>query len=232
MQKVLRIGGIVAVIALIVAAIFASTTIKTPNSEKIWYEDMTLGNIDAKNYYVTYTDIVCPYCVAFENAVIEHEEDFERYLEENDILFEVRLSDFLYNYGQFPTKHSKYSAEAAYCARSEGKFWDYYRHAITTVWNDYFNKYGKTALTMLDNDKDVEYWLDLGKDVGLGDSFVSCVKNEDTLAEITERADKTADVVSGLPYFKFNSYAPPGFDLSWGWDYVLMFMNEGLKSAK
>lgn len=230
MQKFLRIGGIIAVIALIAAAIIASTTIKTPNSEKIWYEEMTVGDVNAKNYFVTYTDIVCPYCVAFENAIIEHEEEFERYLAENDIVFEVRLSDFLYNYGQFQTKHSKYSAEAAYCAKNEGKFWEYYRHAISTVWNEFFVTYGKTALTMLDSSKDVNYWIDLGKDVGLGESFVSCVENEDTLPEVTEKAKKTADKVSGLPYFKFNSYSPPGFDLSWGWEYVQMFFDEGLKS--
>lgn len=227
--KAFRIIGLIAIIIIIFAAIITSMTIKTPASSQVWFEEMTVGNKDAKNYFYTYTDIVCPYCVAFENAIIEHEDEFEKYIEENDILFEVRLSNFLYRYGQFQTKHSNYSAIAAYCAKDEGKFWEYYRHAITTIWHDYFETYGKNALTILDkNDK--SYWLDLGKQIGLGESFATCYNEEKPAPIIDEQADKTAKVVSGLPSFKFNSYSPPGFDMTWGWEYVKMFFDEGLKS--
>ena len=98
MGKVFRIIGVVAVLGILIAAIVTSMTHKTPNSEIVWDKDMTVGNMDAKNYYIIYSDIACPYCLAFENAIIEHEDEFKEYIEKNDILVEVLLSDFMYEY--------------------------------------------------------------------------------------------------------------------------------------
>ena len=84
MGKVFRIIGVVAVLGILIAAIVTSMTHKTPNSEIVWDKDMTVGNMDAKNYYIIYSDIACPYCLAFENAIIEHEDEFKEYIEKND----------------------------------------------------------------------------------------------------------------------------------------------------
>lgn len=231
MKKLSRILSIVVVAAVIIAAIIASMNNKPSNADRVWDEQMTLGNIEAKNYFIVYSDLVCPYCIAFENAIVEHEEDFQKYLEENDILFEVRLSDFLYEYGETNPVHSRYSALGTYCAKSEGKFWDYYNLAITSVWNDYFKTSGKSAFSkMASIGKD--YWINIGKEVGLGENFENCVKNEETLEEIENNAAKTAKLANGMPYFKFNEYTSSGFDLSWGYDYVLMYFQAGLESRK
>ena len=229
MQKTIRIVGIVGVVALIIAAIVASFNVKVPNSDRIWDVETTVGNVDAKNYFIIYSDIVCPYCVAFENAIVEHEEEFQKYIKENDVLVEVRLSDFLYEYGQVNPIASRESAEAIYCAKREGKFWDYYNHTIAAVWNGYFKKDGKNAFTEL-NKLGKDYWIKLGKDVGLGETFSSCVKNDETLEEVIETAAKTVQHINGMPYFKFNNYVSSGFDLSWGWEYVKMYFDSGLKS--
>ena len=229
MKKALRIIGIVVVVFLIAAAIAASMSNKPSNSELVWDEQMTIGNPDAENYFIVYSDLVCPYCIAFENAIVEHEEDFQKYLEENDVLYEVRLSDFLYEYGETNPINSRYSAEAAYCAKNEGKFWDYYNKAITTVWNDYFKDTGKAAASKMSN-LGKTYWINIGKQVGLGDSFASCVENDETLAEIEQTAEKTSKLARGMPYFKFNSYTSSGFDLSWDYNYVLMYFEAGLES--
>ena len=117
MQKVARILGLIAIAVVIFAAIIISFNQKTPNSEKVWDKDTTVGNMEAENYFIIYSDIVCPYCVAFENAIIENEDEFQKYIKENDILVEVRLSDFLYEYGQSNPISSRYSAEAVYCAK-------------------------------------------------------------------------------------------------------------------
>ena len=229
MKKFLRIFGIIAVVAIIIAAIVASTTSKPSNTDRIWDEQMTMGNPDAKNYFIVYSDLVCPYCIAFENAVVEHEEDFEKYIAENDILYEVRVSDFLYEFGETNPINSRYSAVATYCAKREGKFWDYYNRAITTVWNDYFKNLGKSAVSrMASINKD--YWINIGKSVGLGDSFASCVQNDESLDEVKANAAKTAKLVHGMPYFKFNNFTSSGYDLSWGWDYVLQYFQAGLDS--
>lgn len=229
MKRVFRIIGIVAVVVVIVAAIVASMTTKPSNAEKVWDKAMTVGNLEAKNYFIVYSDLVCPYCIAFENAIVENEEQFLKYIEENDILLEVRLSDFLYEYGESRPVNSRYSAVAAYCAKNEDKFWDYYNQAISRVWNDYFKDAGKSAVSkMASLGKD--YWIEIGKNVGLGEEFENCVKNDEPLAEIQENAAKSAKLTNGMPYFKFNSYTSSGFDLSWGWEYVQMYFQAGLES--
>lgn len=229
-KKVLRIIGLIAIIAVIIAAIIISMTPKTQNnSDLVWDSEMTVGNPDAKNYFIIYSDLVCPYCIAFENAIVENEDKFQKYIKENDILVEVRLSDFLYEFGESNPVHSRYSAIATYCAKNEGKFWEYYNHAVSSVWNDYFKDLGKSAFSKL-NSMSPSYWTKLGHQIGLGDSFDSCIENQDPLAEIEKNAEKSAKLANGMPYFKFNNYTSSGFDLSWGWSYVEMYFDAGLES--
>ena len=229
MKKFLRIFGIIIVVILIISAIIASTSSKPSNAEMVWDEQMTTGNLDAKNYFIIYSDLVCPYCVAFENAIVEHEQEFQKYLKENDVLVEIRLSDFLYEYGETRPVNSRYSAVATYCAKSEGKFWDYYNLAVSTIWKDYFKDLGKSAVSKMSK-LDKNYWIKLGQQIGLGDSFKSCVENDEPLAEIQANAQKSSKLIQGMPYFKFNNYTSSGFDLSWGWEYVQMYFQAGLES--
>ena len=226
-KKALRIISIILVAGVIVAAIIASMSAKPANADIVWDKDMTIGNLDAKNYYITYSDLMCPYCIAFESATIEHKEEFEKYLEDNDILYEVRVSDFLYEYGEARAINSRYSAEAVYCAKNEGRFWDYYDLAVTTLWNDYFKGSGKGAFAKV-NEFDKSYWIDLGKQIGLGDKFEKCVKNDEPLDEIKVNAAKSAKLINGMPYFKFNSFTSSGFDPSGSWDYAKMYLDAGL----
>lgn len=226
---IFRIIGLVALFVIFIAIIFVSMNQKTPNSEKVWYPEMTVGNMDAKNYFVIYSDVACPYCIAFENAIIENQEDFNKYITENDILVEIRVADFLYEYGEVSPIESRYGAVATYCAKNRGKFWDYYDLVITRVWNEYFKDAGKSAFTEF-NKLGKDYWIKLGREVGLGDDFASCVENDETLSVVMEDAKRMTRLVTGMPYFKFNSYISSGFDLSWGWNYVKMYFDAGLKS--
>ena len=230
MKKALRIGGVIAVIAILIAAIaFSMAPKESSNSDKVWDEAMTVGNPDAKNYFIIYSDLVCPYCIAFENAIVENEEEFQKYIKENDVLVEVRLSDFLYEYGESNPIHSRYSAIATYCAKNEGKFWDYYDLAVSTIWNDYFKNLGKSAFKSMASIGQ-EYWTDIGHQIGLGEKFDTCVKNQEPLEEIEKNAEKSVKLADGMPYFKFNNYTSSGFDLSWGWEYVKMYFQAGLDS--
>ena len=229
MKKALRIIGIVAVVVLIIGAMIASMNNKPSNAEMVWDQQMTIGNPDAKNYFIIYSDLVCPYCVAFENAIVENEADFQKYIKENDILVEIRLSDFLYEYGETNPIHSRYSAMATYCAKNEGKFWDYYNSAITNAWNDFFEDSGKSGFTKMAK-YGQDYWISIGKQVGLGEEFESCVENEEPLEEIKANAAKTVKLANGMPYFKFNNYTSSGFDPSWGYEYVKMYFQAGLDS--
>ena len=229
MKKIASIVGVIAVIALIIAAIATSITSKPSNAEIVWDEQMTIGNLEAKNYFIIYSDLVCPYCLAFENAIIEHEEDFQKYIENNDILVEIRLSDFLYEYGESNPEHSRYSAVATYCAKNEGRFWDYYNSAVATVWKDFFEGSGKSGFASL-NKQDASYWTKIGEKIGLGDEFKSCITNQTPLKEIKENAAKSAKLTNGMPYFKFNKFTSSGFDLAGDWQDVLMYFQAGLES--
>jgi len=229
MKKIFRIIGVALVAVVLLAAIIVSTTAKSSadHGESVWDQDMTMGNSNAKNYYIIYSDLACPYCVIFEEIALEHEDEFQDYLKKNDIFLEIRLSDFLYEYGTHDSPASRLGAVATYCAKDEGKFWDYYNHAIHSVAMDFLKAGmgGVDALNATDND----YWINLGKDVGLGDNFVSCVTNETPLDNIIATARKTAKLVSGMPYFKFNNQTFSGFDPNGGWDNVLMYLDAGLK---
>ena len=86
MKKALRVLGVILVVGLLFAAIIASMNNKPSNAEIVWDKDMTVGNLEAKNYFIIYSDIACPYCIAFENAIVEHEEEFKEYIEKNDVL--------------------------------------------------------------------------------------------------------------------------------------------------
>lgn len=227
--KIARIIGLIAVVFVFGFGIYAANKPKEVK-RAIWDEQTTHGSLDAKNYFVVYTDIMCPYCIAFENAIIENEELFEKYLEENDVLFEVKLTDFLYEYGTSRPINSRYSAEAVYCAKKEDKFWDYYTTVIETLWNTFFKEYGKSALSQMGN-IDKEYWIGLGEQVGLGESFRNCIMNDETLDEVKANTAKTVEEdVEGMPYIVLNKFIAPGFDLGWGWDYVEAFFDEGIKS--
>ena len=57
MKKALRIIGVVVVVGILFAAIVTSMTRKTPNSDRVWDIDTTVGNIDAGNYFIIYSDI-------------------------------------------------------------------------------------------------------------------------------------------------------------------------------
>ena len=230
MKKILRIVGIVGVVLLLALAIIFS--MKKPSiAEQVWDMDTTMGNVDAKNYFIIYSDILCPYCVAFENAMVENEEDLKKYIEENDILIEVRLSEFLYEYGQSRPMSSRYSTQATYCAKNEGKFWDYYNTAIHQVWTEFFEANGKSNYTEVST-LDKDYWIKIGKKVGLGEKFENCVKKDETLKEVISVTGKVAKLVNGMPYFKFNNFTTSGFDMSWGYSGVLQYFDSGLKSLK
>lgn len=234
MKKALRIVGVLVIIIVIVAAIVSNMTKKSASGDDVWDQATTIGNLDAKNHFIIYSDLVCPYCVAFENAILENEEDFKQYIADNDILIEVRMTEFLYEFGETRPNNSRYSAEATYCAKKEGKFWDYYNAAISAVWNDYFLGSGKSAAARM-GALGKDYWINIGKTVGLGESFENCVNNDESLDEVKAVTKRTAEQMAkdknggGMPFFKFNKFTTSGFDLSWGWDYVKLYFEAGLE---
>lgn len=228
--RILRTVAIVVVAALLIGAFVASVTHRAPASDQAWDLAMTQGNSEAKNLYVMYTDIMCPYCDVFSRAVMEHQDEFEKFLADNDVLFEVRLTDTLYHgYG---SEMSRDSAEAAYCAKRENRFWDYYHGALNALWEDYHSKgigNNKSAKPITDMPDD--YWLKIGREIGLGDTFEQCVNNRETADEVEDVTRRSSQYAEGMPTFKFGDFSTSGFSDTWGWDEAKILLEQGCNNS-
>lgn len=233
MKRAIRIIALVLVFGLIFALILFNMNAPKNHSDTVWDERATLGAMDAENYYVMITDLACPYCDAFSRVVTEHKgELISDYIEGKSILYEVRVTDFLYEYGEHKTEMSRWSAEGAYCATRQGKFWEYYEAALSALYRDYHSKgIGVSKTSPEITDMTFEYWVRLGEEVGLGSlaDFETCMNEHQTVAEIEANTAKAAALVQGgLPYYKFGKFTTSGFDQSWGWDYVKRYFDAGL----
>ena len=231
MKKAIRWIILFGVVALFVALIVVNANKPVDRSGNVWDEGTTLGNLEAKNYYIYYTDLACPYCDVYSRILLENEEEFKKdYIQEKDILYEMRVTDFLYEFGEHKPDMSRWSAEAIYCARNEGKFWDYYREAIKSLYDDYYSKgIGSSKGAPMIEGMTVDYWLDIGHRIGLSGQFDSCVTEHRMLDEVKNNTQKAAKYVQGgLPYFKFNKFTTGGFDPSWDWSYVKKLLDAGL----
>lgn len=234
--KIIRIGGITLVVGLLLAVIITSITKKPNYAEKVWDSRTTIGDADtAEHHFVMYTDVMCPYCDIISRLMTEHDEEFKRdYIDQKKVLFEVRMTDFLYEYGAHKSNNSLEGAEAIYCAKNQDRFWDYYHAVIKKIWDDYQSKgigASSTSSPIADNALDDAYWLAIGESIGLGDAFRQCYLNHDSLVEIqtnTERASKIVN--SGLPYLQLDRHTVNGFDTSWGWNELRQHFDAGLKS--
>ena len=229
--KIIRWVVIVLIAAALIGLMLINAMKPKDHTEAVWSEGTTLGKLDAKNYYIYYTDLACPYCDAFSKVLFDNKDDFVKdYIEGKDILYEVRVTDFLYNYGEHKPEMSRWSAEGVYCARAESKFWEYYQAAIEQLYADYFSSgigTSKTAPSI--EGMTAEYWQDLGHKIGLGESFDSYFTEHKMLSEIEENTARAAKQVDGgLPYFKFNKFTTGGFDPSWDYDYVKRYLDAGL----
>lgn len=221
--------GIVLIIIIIVAIVLVAITFSMNQIavDPVWNAGMAVGDLNAPNHYVMYTDLMCPYCDVFSRAAMDHWEEFKQFLDENQIVFEVRLTDMLYEGNG--SQYSRDAAESAYCAVREDKFWDFYHGALGALWENYHSKgigSNKEATPIKNLPED--YWLKIGKKAGLGDQFVQCVNNHESLADVDANTTRAAQVSQGMPYFKFNKFTQAGFDDQWGWDEVKEYLQAGL----
>ena len=83
-------------------------------------DDNALGDPDAPITVTEYSDFQCPYCARFWEDT--EEQLISTYVESGQVRFVYR------SFGSFIGPESGASAEAAYCAGAQGKFWE--MHAI------------------------------------------------------------------------------------------------------
>lgn len=231
-SAIVRIVAIIAVIAALFAAVFLMAAKPSAKlDERVWNESATVGSLEARNYYIMYTDLMCPYCDIFSRAVMRNWDEFTAYLEENSVLFEVRLTDYLYYASE--SDYSRAAAEASYCAMREDKFWDYYHGAIDALWQDYHSKgIGDSKTSPMIKNLPDDYWLKIGHKAGLGEKFDQCVQNHETAAEVEANTMKALELAQGMPYFQFNRFTTSGLTANFGkegsWEDVKAYLDAGL----
>lgn len=238
MQKAVRIGALVLVVGFLVTSVVFNAINPAAPDMDAWNEAMSKGDKDtAKHHFVMYTDIFCPYCDKFSDAVAANMEDFDQhYIKDENVLFELRVTDV--NYVNGHSTNSKPAGIAAYCAAREGNFWDYYYALLEKIYTDYHSKgigVDKTAPKIPDLEK--SYFYHVAKDIdGLDyEKMKSCIVNEETLSELDTNTKKAQSKINGgVPHFVFDKYTADGFYGNWNTDndykQVKLLMDAGLAS--
>jgi protein-disulfide isomerase len=151
---------------------------------KIDIEDWPkIGKAEAKVVMIEYADFACPFCAKF------HEQTFplikRDYIDKGKILFVYK--DFIVVGGER-------AAQAAHCAREQGKFWEYHDRL--------FSRNTQDRLKWEDSQIHREYAKDLGLDEN---AFISCFESrryqEKVLSSTQEALQNGAQ---GTPYFFIN----------------------------
>ncbi|MDO5481027.1 MAG: thioredoxin domain-containing protein, partial [Candidatus Saccharibacteria bacterium] len=186
--KIVRGAALGGILFLILGLIIYNSTRETDFSEKVWDEGTTVGETKAKHHFVMYTDLACPYCDVFSRTIMNNEEEFSQLIADNSILYEVRVTEFLYEYGEGKIDMSRWSAKGVQCAKNEGRFWDYYHQALKNLWNDYHSKgIGVSKTSPMITGMTEDYWVKVGKDAGFSEAeFRDCMAKEETIAQVEE----------------------------------------------
>jgi protein-disulfide isomerase len=160
-----------------------------------------------------YTDIFCPYCDKFSDAVTAHWDEFKSdYIDNRGIFFEIRITDMNYEAGH--SNNSRPAGEGAYCAAKQEKFWDYYHGILNKLYEDYHSKgIGIDKTSPRIPDLEMSYFYDIADEAGLDhDKFVSCMENHETADELDKNTRRASAVVGGgVPYFTFGDFTTSGF---------------------
>ena len=228
MMKWIRRGVLFLICGALVALITYSIIHNSKMENSVWDAGTTIGNAEtAKVHYVQYTDLACPYCDVFTRLAVKNEEAFNAFIEEHNILYEIRMTEMIYDNSK--STLSRNSNIASYCALNENKFIEYYHEAVMKLYEDYHSKgIGDTKTSPMIPELPIDYWLEIGHEVGLGETFDSCVENKETLEKVIANTARASQSINGLPSFQFGKFSTSGFDPSWDYGYVEYYLSAGL----
>ena len=214
--KIIRWALVIVALGLVVAVfIWNAVQDDSDVDYTVWNEQMTMGNREAENHFIEYTDAMCPYCTFFTLALHENEKDFKtNYLDTNKIYFELRLADILVD----KNDNSHRANTASYCAAEGGKFWDFYV-SLQDYLNETYWKHVDWSKVKQSNEKsdmeviDDQVYLNIAFEAGLDrDEMLDCMdNNKDVQSKLATATTKSSVVVTGVPYFVFNEYRSSGF---------------------
>ena len=218
MQRAKAVLAMIVVIFVVALVVFNAS--RPGESEpEVWNSALAKGDQETGKHFVMYTDIFCPYCDKFSNALHANKADFtEKYIDSGEVFYEMRVTDINYLSGH--SENSRPAGEAIYCAAKQDKFWAYYEAILNKVFTDYHSKgigVSKTAERI--PELEMGYFYEAGEVAGVEkESFVSCMENHETLDELNTATRRAQRVVNGVPHFVFGKYVASGFDGNWNTD--------------
>ncbi|GAB4500821.1 MAG: hypothetical protein Fur0035_03610 [Anaerolineales bacterium] len=189
----LIIGSIIILGALLVAAALIWSNFK-PIGEVIVPAAKTrpmvdfnaMGDKNAPVTIVEYSDFQCPYCANFSNQT--EQQLIDAFIATGKVRFVYR------SYGEFIGPESRRTAEAAYCAGDQGKFWE--MHDII-----FANQNGENVGNFSDR-KIVAFAEKIGLDMG---QFNDCFNSNKYADQVTQDGlDGQQAGVKATPSFTIN----------------------------
>lgn len=238
MQKAIRIGLLVLVISFLGALVIFNAINPTPVDMSVWNEQMAKGDKEtAKHHFIMYTDIFCPYCDKFSDAVAANLDHFEKhYIKDNNVLFEIRVTDVNYENGH--SENSRPAGQAAYCAAKQGDFWGYYYALLEKIYLEYHSRgigVDRTSPKIPTLEKEFFYEIADGLETIDREKLASCVESGETIAELDKNTKEAQKKINGgVPRFVFDKYTADGFLGNWNttndYEQVKLLMDAGLAS--
>lgn len=121
-------------------------------------DDVVLGDLNAPVTIVEYGDFQCPFCGRF--YALTEKQIKENYVKDNKV-------KFVYRHFAFLGPESRAAANAAECAKDQGKFWVYHDSLYDAEMQDGQEHNGNLNRTL---------FVSLAKDLGLNtDDFSACL---------------------------------------------------------
>lgn len=185
---------VIAAVVLTAILIYANQ-VRTPDiREYTQANGNQLGDPNAPVSLVEYADFQCIHCYNFYAQT--QELVIENHVETGEVFYELRVIGI-------GGQESLDSAEAAYCAADQNKFWEYHDAVFANYSSGNSGGYTESRL------------IDFGETVGLDlDQFASCLASDEKLAVIDQYyADAQADSIGGTPAFLLNGQVLAGGNL-------------------
>jgi protein-disulfide isomerase len=178
----------------------------------------TLGPENSENVVIEFSDFQCPYCSLASGLpswatgyASQYSDLIDSAGKVQDMAADGKLR-FIYVSMSFLGQESIYAAQASYCAKDQGKFWEVhdaiFRASTGPEEND--GRYSKENLKTIA--KSIS-GLDTAK-------FNKCLDDDETLSDVQKVASQASQIASGTPTFYIN-----GKQYSASWNAISAALN-------
>jgi len=153
-----------------------------------------LGDSSAPVKIIQYSDFLCPSCSQVSLEIMP--DIVKKYVDTGKAYLEFRTMAFI-------AAGSQISAEGAYCAADQDKFWNYHDQAYKAVWDGYFSKGVSPYSVDLYSNEGVKKIAKAAEVDQI--KFDDCLDSRATKQAVTSATKSYQDSgVSGTPYIVIN----------------------------